>query len=149
MRLVPLALLVSGLFLAACGSTTTMQFYPVNGPLSKETPPPVIVAKAGDPKDNSGPLSFRLPDRTKCEGTWTTVAPRVQSRERGLSLSIRDLGGKMTRTTETVGGVNRGEVYAVCRDGTIVQGSFAIGSGTTSGSGTAVDTRGNSFKLLF
>lgn len=126
-----------------------MQFYPVTGPLSQESPPPVIVARAEDPKDNSGRLTFRLPDRTRCEGTWTTVAPRVQSRERGINLSIRDLGGKLTRSTETVGGVNRGEVYAVCRDGTVVQGTFAIGSGTTSGTGTAVDTKGNSYKLLF
>ena len=145
-----LVLALAGIGLvSACGSSKPMQFYPTGGPLAAETPPPVIQAKAGSPKDNSGSLTFRLPDRTRCEGTWSTVAPRVQSRERGISLSIRDLGGKLSRSTETVGGVNKGEIYAVCRDGTIVQGQFSIGSGTTSGTGAATDSRGNSFKLLF
>lgn len=126
-----------------------MQLYPTSGPLAEQTPPPVIEAKAGTAKDTSGTLTFRLPDRTRCDGTWSSVAPRVQSRERGISLSIRDLGGKLSRSTETVGGVNRGEIYAVCRDGTTVQGRFTMGSGTTSGTGTATDSRGNGFKLMF
>jgi hypothetical protein len=45
--------------------------------------------------------------------------------------------------------VNSGELYAVCKDGTIVQGTFVMGSGTTSGTGTATDTLGNSYKVLF
>lgn len=135
--------------LSGCGADTTMQLYPTTGPLARQSPPPVIEVKASNDTGNSGKIRFRLPDRSKCEGTWTSVAPRVQSQERGLNLSIRGLGGKLSRSTETVGGVNRGEIYAVCADGTIVQGHFAIGSGTTSGTGTATDSRGNSFKLLF
>jgi hypothetical protein len=50
---------------------------------------------------------------------------------------------------ETVAGVNTGEIYAVCADGTRVQGTFVIGSGTASGSGNATDTNGNVYKLLF
>ena len=46
-------------------------------------------------------------------------------------------------------GVNNGEIYAVCDDGTRVQGTFVIGSGTASGTGTATDTNGNVYKLLF
>ncbi len=49
----------------------------------------------------------------------------------------------------TVAGVNTGEIYAVCADGTRVQGTFVIGSGTVSGSGNATDTKGNVYKLLF
>jgi hypothetical protein len=40
-------------------------------------------------------------------------------------------------------GMNHGEIYAVCEDGTRVQGTFVIGSGTASGTGTATDTNGN------
>lgn len=137
------------LALSACGADTNMQLYPISGPLAQESPPPVISADASNDTGNSGTLKFKLPDRTKCEGTWTTVAPRVQSAERGIDLSIRGLGGKVKRSSESVGGINRGEIYAVCRDGTIVQGTFAIGSGTSSGSGTATDSRGNAYKLLF
>ncbi len=50
---------------------------------------------------------------------------------------------------ETVAGVNNGEIYAVCDDGTRVQGTFVIGSGTASGTGQATDTNGNVYKLLF
>ncbi|NEY89074.1 hypothetical protein [Tabrizicola oligotrophica] len=141
--------LTAVLLLAACGASKDMQLYPTGGPLAALTPPPVIVAKASNTKDNSGELSFRIPKGPRCRGTWSSVAPRVQVRERGISLSIRDLGGNIGRSTETVGGVNTGEIYAVCRDGTIVQGSFVMGSGTTSGTGTATDTLGNSYKILF
>lgn len=137
------------LLLSACGGAKDMQLYPTAGPLAAQTPPPVIVAKASNSKDNSGELTFRIPKGPRCKGTWTSVAPRVQKRKRGFSLSIRDLGGDFGRSSETVGGVNSGEIYAVCRDGTRVQGTFIIGSGTTSGTGTATDTLGNTYKILF
>ncbi|MDM7930620.1 hypothetical protein [Tabrizicola sp.] len=39
--------------------------------------------------------------------------------------------------------MKNGEIYAVCDDGTRVQGTFVIGSGTASGSGNATYTNGN------
>ena len=142
------ALLSLGL-LTACGASKEMQLYPTSGPLAVQVPPPVIRATATNSDDNSGSLSFRLPKGARCSGTWTTVAPTVVTKERGIDLSIRDLGGRLGRDRETVAGVNSGELYAVCRDGTIVQGTFVMGSGTTSGTGTATDTLGNSYKVLF
>ncbi len=44
---------------------------------------------------------------------------------------------------------NTGKIYAVCADGTRVQGSFVKGSGTARGSGNATDTNGNVNNLLF
>ncbi|ESW60599.1 MAG: hypothetical protein Q27BPR15_11015 [Rhodobacter sp. CACIA14H1] len=143
------AILVACLALAACGSTNEMKLYPTAGPLAAQTPPPVIVAKASNADGSSGEITFRIPGGPRCKGTWSTVAPRVTSRERGISLSIRDLGGRLGRTNETVAGVNNGQIYAVCRDGTTVEGNFVVGSGTTSGNGTATDSMGNSYKLLF
>lgn len=142
------ALSLSGL-LAACGSSTDMKLYPTAGPLAEMTPPPVIAATAGNSDGTSGALTFRLPGGARCEGTWSTVAPRTATRERGIDLSIRDLGGRFGGTDETVAGVNSGEIFAICRDGTRLQGSFVMGSGTNSGNGTATDTMGNSYKLLF
>jgi hypothetical protein len=135
--------------LTACGSKNEMKLYPTAGPFAAQTPPPVIRITASNSEGSSGELSFRLPEGARCKGTWSTVAPRVITRERGINLSIRDLGGRLGGTNEDVAGVNNGEIYAVCRDGTIVQGTFVVGSGTTSGNGTATDSLGNAYKLLF
>lgn len=126
-----------------------MKLYPTAGPLAAQTPPPVIKAKASNGDGSSGELTFRIPGGPRCKGTWSTVAPRIESRERGISLSIRDIGGRLGGTNAAVAGVNNGEIYAVCKDGTTVQGSFVVGSGTASGNGTASDSMGNSYKLLF
>lgn len=136
--------------LAACGSASEMQMYPIDGPLSQVSPPPVIHAKARRADENSGRLTFRMPDGAKCDGTWTSVAPKVITHKKGLSLTLRGgPGGNLGTNVETVGGVNSGEIYAICKDGTRVQGNFVMGSGTTSGTGTATDTHGNVFKVLF
>ena len=77
-------------------------------------------------------LSFRLPERGKCEGTWSSLTPRTVSNKKGMSLTWKKTGGEVGREVATVAGVNNGEIYAVCADGTRVQGTFVIGSGTAS-----------------
>lgn len=136
--------------LAACVSgTTTMQFYPLDGDIAAADPTLVIEATMRNVSGTSGPLSFRLPDRNRCDGTWSSLTPKTVSRSGGLSLTWKKTGGEVGRETATVAGVNDGEIYAVCEDGTRVQGTFVIGSGTSSGTGTATDTNGNVYKLLF
>jgi hypothetical protein len=142
--------LMAALALSACGSSREMQLYPTAGPFAVQTPPPVIRAKADTTAETSGALTFRLPDRTKCAGTWSALAPKVVEKSRGLSLTLRDgPGGSFGNSVESVGGINSGEIYAVCKDGTRVEGQFVMGSSTTSGTGTATDSRGNTYKLLF
>ncbi|MBZ4022801.1 hypothetical protein CKO11_10050 [Rhodobacter sp. TJ_12] len=142
--------LLSLLALTACGSDD-MRLYPLSGPIAVANPATVIPVTLRSETKTSGQISFRLPkpNRTKCTGTWTSVAPRVTTHERGLSLGLRNIGGRYTNATSDVGGVNSGEVYAVCKDGTRLEGTFIMGSGTQSGTGTASDTKGNSYKLLF
>lgn len=137
--------------LAACstGGTARMQFYPLEGAIAEADPTLVIEATAHNTNGTSGPLAFRLPGRVKCEGTWSSLTPRTVSSSQGLSLTLRKTGGEIGAETKTVAGVNTGEIYAVCDDGTRVQGTFVIGSGTASGSGSATDTNGNVYKLLF
>lgn len=142
---------ISLLGLAACsgGGSAPMQFYPLQGPIAAADPTLVIEAKAKNTEGTSGPLSFRLPGKVKCEGTWSSLTPRTVSNSAGLSLTLRKTGGEIGASKATVAGVNTGEIYAVCADGTRVQGTFVIGSGTVSGSGNATDTNGNVYKLLF
>ena len=136
--------------LAACsGATSSMQLYPLEGAIAQADPTLVIQATARNTSGTSGPLTFRLPGKVKCEGTWSSLTPRTVSQTKGLSLTLRKTGGELGGETKTVAGVNNGEIYAVCSDGTRVQGTFVIGSGTASGSGTATDTNGNVYKLLF
>jgi hypothetical protein len=136
--------------LAACsGGTTSMQFYPLEGEIARTDPTLVIEAKASNVNSTSGPLTFRLPDRGKCEGTWSSLTPKTVSRSKGLTLTWRKTGGEVGAETKTEARVNDGEIYAVCDDGTRVQGTFVIGSGTASGTGRATDTNGNVYKLLF
>jgi hypothetical protein len=143
-------LLVALLPLAACGGgTTTMQFYPLEGAIHASDPTRVIEATMRNVKGTSGPVSFRLPRKNDCEGTWSSLTPKTVSRTGGVSLTWKKVGGDVGSKTDTVAGVNDGEIYAVCEDGTRVQGTFVIGSGTASGTGTATDTNGNVYKLLF
>ncbi len=126
-----------------------MQLYPLEGPIARSDATVVIEATAKNTRGTSGELSFRLPEKLRCDGTWTSLTPRIVSRSKGLSLTLRKTGGEIGNGSETVAGVNSGEIYAVCEDGTRVQGTFVIGSGTASGTGTATDTNGNIYKLLF
>ena len=139
--------------LAACGGvgsgSAPMQLYPLQGPIAAADPTLVIEATARNTEGTSGPLTFRLPGKVKCEGTWSSLTPRTVSNSAGLSLTLRKTGGEIGASKATVAGVNTGEIYAVCADGTRVQGTFVIGSGTVSGSGNATDTNGNVYKLLF
>ena len=147
LRLICLALILP---LAACvGGNSTMQLYPLDGEIARADPTLVIEATMRNVSGTSGPLNFRLPDRGKCEGTWSSLTPKTVSRSKGVSLTWRKTGGEMGSESETVAGVNDGEIYAVCNDGTRVQGTFIIGSGTASGTGSATDTNGNVYKLLF
>jgi len=66
-----------------------------------------------------------------------------------MSLTLKDTAGKIKTGTSTIGGVNIGEIHALCTDGTRVQGSFLIGSGTTSGTVSGTDTNGSVCKPLF
>jgi hypothetical protein len=145
--LAPFSLLI----LAACSvPSSEMKLYPLQGPIALAEPTLIIDVAAKNTDKASGPISFHLPGKVKCQGTWTSVAPREISRTRGLSLSLRGgPGGKLDNETKTVAGVNHGEIYAVCSDATKVQGSFLIGSGTVSGTGRASDSNGNVYKLLF
>ena len=136
--------------LAACASgTSPMQLYPLQGPIADKDPTLVIQATARNTTSTSGELTFRRPERGKCTGTWSSLTPRTVSNTKGLALTWKKTGGELGKETETVAGVNNGEIYAVCADGTRVQGTFVIGSGTASGTGQASDTNGNVYKLLF
>jgi hypothetical protein len=58
------------------GCRATARLYPVRGPLSAQTPTPVLLAKVTG-AFNSGNISVVLADGEVCKGRWATV-PRAQ-----------------------------------------------------------------------
>ena len=58
------------------GCSHKYQFYPVQGPLSAQTPLPVLVAKLTG-RINAGSISVVLSDGEVCKGHWAEV-PRVK-----------------------------------------------------------------------
>jgi hypothetical protein len=51
----------------------TARFYPVQGPLSAQTPQPVLIARISG-KFTLGDMSVVLPDGELCKGRWTVVS---------------------------------------------------------------------------
>ena len=56
------------------GCSHTARLYPVQGPLSAQTPSPVLVGKITG-AFNSGDLSVKLSDGELCKGRWSVVHP--------------------------------------------------------------------------
>jgi hypothetical protein len=56
------------------GCSHTARLYPVQGPLSSQTPAPVLVGKITG-AFNSGDLSVKLSDGETCKGRWSVVHP--------------------------------------------------------------------------
>jgi hypothetical protein len=83
------------------GCRATGRLYPVQGPLSTQTPPPVLVAKITG-AFNSGNISVVLADGEVCKGRWATVTrPRVSS---GAPLATAAPAENMSSIWDTVYG---------------------------------------------
>ncbi len=131
--------------------------YPVEGPLSKSQPLPVIPIKIDGVTGNSGPTSLTLPSGEKCHGRWSVVAPRMAGIVRhssagtvssGLDTAFIQIHGT-SFVNMSAPGINRGQAMLTGDQGTVIEAAFLVGSGTASGYGAAKDNRGNVFKLLF
>lgn len=141
--------LIACALLSGCMSAD-VSMYPVEGPLSKQLPLPVLKAKAVGVESNSGPILVTLPDKQECKGTWSSVAPKTGSVSTGALFSA--YGGALFGSTVTTGilpGVNKGQAFMACNRGTTLEAEFYTGSGTANGYGIAKDTNGNVYKMLF
>ncbi len=148
-------LLALPLILGSCSITGNL--YPVEGPLARAQPLPVVEIKIDGVQGNSGAASLVLPSGEKCSGRWSVVAPRmagiVNHSASGSVSSGLDTAFVRVHGTSFVNlaapGVNRGQAMLAGEQGTVIEAAFLVGSGTASGYGAATDNRGNTFKLLF
>lgn len=136
--------------LMVAGCSVGIDMYPVEGPLSQIRPLPIAKAVAEGITGNSGKLSVTMTGGEKCQGRWSSVAPRYAGTSSGSLLTTYGAAAGFTATqTGIVPGVNRGEAMAVCGGGRTIEVEFYTGSGTASGYGVARDSDGNVYKLLF
>jgi hypothetical protein len=132
-----------------CSCTTTANLYPVKGPLSLQSPPPILVARVGGIMGNTGNISLTMPDGEACQGRWSSAA--------GMAVSFGTVNlfsqyGSILGTGYSIGnvpGVNRGEAILFCNKGTKMEVEFFTGSGTANGYGLAKDNHENIYKVLF
>jgi hypothetical protein len=145
------------LFSILSGCSTTATLYPINGPLSKMQPLPVLTATADGIMGNTGNISLTLPDGEFCKGRWSSIAPMDVNYSTALATSTTTNGMSSVWATvygsgfsvNNLAGVNKGEAVLVGDKGTVIQVEFYTGSGTANGAGVAKDNKGNFFKVLF
>ncbi len=127
--------------LTGCSSlSTTASFYPIEGPLSKVQPLPVLTATADGITGNTGNISLTLPDGEFCKGRWSSIAPmsvgfsKVSARgsvTTGMTSAWATVYGS-GYSISNLPGVNKGEAMFVCDRGTVIQFEFYTGSGTAN-----------------
>jgi hypothetical protein len=145
------------LVIFASGCSTTATLYPVEGPMSQQSPLPVITATADGMTGNTGDISLILPDGEVCKGRWSSIAP-MSVRYSAASASGTATSGLSSAWATVYGsgfsianlpGVNKGEAMLVGDRGRVIQVEFYTGSGTANGVGVAKDHKGNIFKVIF
>jgi len=134
------------LFGALVGCSTSVNLFPIEGPLSKMVPLPTIIAKVDGIMSNSGNFDLELPNGEVCKGKWASAAPTVS-----YSGTLFGRYGQVANfnVTGIRPGVNRGEAFASCNQGTTIQAEFFTGSGTANGYGIARDSKSNVYKMIF
>jgi hypothetical protein len=139
------------------GCSTTARLYPVEGPMSKQIPLPVLAANVEGILGNTGGITLTMPDGERCTGHWSSIAPQ-QVGFTSVAASGLTTSGLASAWTTAYGsgfsfsnapGVNRGEAMLTGEKGTVLQVEFFTGSGTANGTGVAKDNHGNVFKVLF
>jgi hypothetical protein len=132
--------------LCGCSSSRLVNLYPVQGPLAAQKPVPVIVGNAEGISGNTGTLTLALPSGELCSGKWSSVAAEVTSSS--LLGRFGSTAGFPIRTGP-LPGVNKGQAFFACAQGTSIEAEFLTGGDTGNGYGVARDTQGNIYKMLF
>ncbi len=155
--ILPLLLAVFAALSTGCSLSVTAKLYPVKGPYSDQKPIPVLRAHVKDVQRNSGDVTLTLPDGEICSGSWSSLAPQQVSMTsmsgRGqITSGIQSAYATVYGTGFTVSnipGINRGTAFLVGDRGTTIEVEFFTGSGTASGNGVAIDSKGNIYKVIF
>ncbi len=135
------------------GCRATGRLYPVQGPLSAQTPTPVLLAKLTG-AFNSGNISVALTDGEVCKGHWATV-PRPQA-SKGAAATGTAPPSEMSPVWDTVYGSGFFVSHVLGKRlyvQTVLTGVYKPDGNAqnTVGSiqGVAKDSKDNIYKLVF
>jgi len=141
--------MVALLAVLVAGCSTTVSMFPVEGPLSQESPVPTLQATADGIMGNSGNMSLTMPDGESCNGKWSSAAGAGISVGTGSLIGTYDSVYGVGTSVSTGTGQNPGHAFLICNRGRTIQVEFVTGAGTANGFGFAKDNRGNIFRVLF
>jgi hypothetical protein len=128
-------LLFAAVLLSGCA---TAHLYPVQGPLSTQTPPPIYRFSI----DGGETMSAKLAKGELCPGTWLGI-PEDDPTAREMSAEWDLVYGKGFFLANVLGKAGIGRGTLTCPSGTKVKVEF------NSVQGVAKDDQGNVFKLTF
>ncbi len=143
--------------LTGCKLPHPMQVYPLEGPLAAQRPVPVIEAVMTGALDGWGDMTVTLPGGEQCVGRWLVQGGRADlqylgtgsgSVTRGLDTATYQTN-RTGRITGNLGGMEQGMTVLRCARGGIMEVQIARPSGSLSGSGTARDSYGNVYRIIF
>jgi hypothetical protein len=118
-----------GLTVLVMGCSVTATMMPVEGPLSRAKPVPLIRAKVKGVLGNSGGLSFTMPNGEKCDGRWASAAGEQLTYASGSLLSQYGTTYLSGYSVSAGGGQNPGQALATCSEGRSFQIEFVTGGG--------------------
>jgi hypothetical protein len=129
------------------GCTVAARLYPVQGPLSTQTPLPVFSGEISGVV-NSGNLHFVLSDGEVCRGPWT----RVVTGSAPADPAWDAVYGSGYYVAHVLGASYRGEAAITGNRGTVLNVDFyrVVGNGNRIRFfGVAKDSKGNIYKIAF
>lgn len=136
-------------FTLMVGCTATARLYPVQGPLSLQTPLPVFAGKLQG-AINSGRVSFVMSDGEVCKGRWTRVVPMQAPKSSGMPSVWDAVYGPGFYVAHVLGDQYYAQSVITGDRGTVVNVEFyrAARPGTHI-AGVARDSKGNIYKMVF
>jgi hypothetical protein len=120
-----------------CGCATA-HFYPVQGPLSAQTPPRIYTVRM----DSADIVSVTLGKGEVCRGMWSNL-PKEDPTARDMSAEWDLVYGKGFYLAKVLGNIGVARAILTCTSSMSVNVEF------TSTQGVAKDSNGDVFKLTF
>jgi hypothetical protein len=136
--------------LGGCALMVPGHLYPVQGPLSKVSSPPIYTASLNGGVLPSGTITVHLADGIKCPGDWKAVS-RDDPTARQMSVAWDEVYGGGYFVANVLGKRTFARAVLQCTDAETLNLEFLVvePGNPSSTIGVVSDEKGNTFKLSF